>query len=90
MSKYNKIFYGPAGTGKTRKAIINAVRIINTKFNKNIDYNDYLSIQNEFRNYAEVPDLPFNNEKLIKEIQDVNKSPENIVNKPEYEGFLRS
>lgn len=89
MSKYNKIFYGPAGTGKTRKAIINAVRIINTKFNKNIDYNDYLSIQNEFRNYAEVPDLPFNNEKLIKEIQDVNKSPENIVNKPEYEGFLK-
>lgn len=89
MSKFNKIYYGPAGTGKTRKAIINAVKIINEKFEKNIDINNYNEIQKEFKVYAEVPDLPFNNEKLIKEIQDISKTPESIVKKPEYEGFLK-
>jgi len=34
MSKLNKIFYGPAGTGKTRQAIIEAVEIVNKSKNQ--------------------------------------------------------
>ncbi len=89
MSKFNKIFYGPAGTGKTRSAIINAVNIINEKLKKDIDLSSYKIVQEEFKNFAEVPDLPFNNENLIKEIQDSNKTADSIVKKPEYEGFLK-
>ena len=61
----------------------------NEKLKKDIDLSSYKIVQEEFKNFAEVPDLPFNNENLIKEIQDSNKTADSIVKKPEYEGFLK-
>jgi len=49
MSKLNKIYYGSAGTGKTRQAMIKAVEIVNEKFDMNIDLNDYEEILKSFK-----------------------------------------
>ncbi len=43
VSKLNKIFYGPAGTGKTRRAIEEAVKIIDDKSNL-VTYEDILKM----------------------------------------------
>ena len=47
MNELNKIFFGPAGTGKTRKTIIEAINIIKTSEKLHLEYNknDYNEIQ---------------------------------------------
>ncbi len=51
MSKLNKIFFGPAGTGKTRQAITEAIKIVKSKSlklqNDNGDYNKIINIFNQ-------------------------------------------
>ena len=82
MSKLNKIFYGPAGTGKTRRAIEEAVRIVSEseelgfKFDSN-DYDASIRIFKKSSNSLSL-EIPFdyieriqketNLEKILKDI----------------------
>ncbi|MCK4442784.1 MAG: AAA family ATPase [Sulfurovaceae bacterium] len=84
MSKLNKIFFGPAGTGKTREANIEAVRLVceskelkKYKFNKN-DYTNIQKYLNDFSKLSEISDKA--NEKIIEKINNLSLSVDSVVN----------
>ena len=94
MEKLNSIFYGPAGTGKTRESIRQAVEIVkksddsdalNLSEYKTSNYDGIISL---FNNVSDLPELNITNDKLLKEIQDLNKSVDNIVKNKGYKGYL--
>ena len=74
MSKLNKIFYGSAGTGKTREANIEAVKIIHKseKLDFNFNKDDYSSILSSFRSFSETQKLNLSSDKT-KEIHNMVK-----------------
>lgn len=82
MSTLNKIFYGPAGTGKTREAIAEAVKIVcnSEKLNLEFDYNDSPSILKNFKAFAKTSKLSTNDEGIIKIIQNLSKTVDEVVN----------
>ena len=86
MEKLNSIFYGPAGTGKTRESIRQAVEIVKKSTDIDalnlVEYetSNYDGIISLFNNVSNLPELNITNDKLLKEIQDLNKSVDNIVN----------
>jgi len=95
MSKLNKIFFGPAGTGKTREATIEAVKIImeseslkNNKFK--FDRKNYSDILEKLKNFSKTPSLNIDDSEIINQIQnsslkDINK----IITNRRYEGDLK-
>lgn len=94
MEKLNSIFYGPAGTGKTRESIRQAVEIVKKSTDIDalnlVEYetSNYDGIISLFNNVSNLPELNITNDKLLKEIQDLNKSVDNIVNNKGYKGYL--
>lgn len=91
MSRLNKIFYGPSGTGKTREANIEAVKIVNQskKLSTDIDYTLYADILEKFKSFAKLPDLDISNTELFREIQNLDTSVDDIVKTNKYEGDLK-
>jgi 5-methylcytosine-specific restriction protein B len=67
MSELNKIFFGPAGTGKTREATMEAVKIV-SKSSK--DEKNYEKIEEELKSFSETPILNINSKDIMKEIKD--------------------
>jgi len=84
MSRLNKIFFGPAGTGKTREANIEAVRLVceskelkKYKFNKN----DYRTIQKNLKDFSKLSEISDKaNDKIIEKIQNLSLSVDSVVN----------
>ena len=96
MSKLNKIFFGPAGTGKTRQATIEAVKMVSQsskidfKFDEIEKEKDYDRIEEEFKSFSETPLLNINSKDIMKEIRDTPSDRiEKIVNNEDYEGRLK-
>jgi len=97
MNKLNKIFYGPAGTGKTRSAIIEAVGIINesrkSDNTKTLDFkfdkNNYNEILTNFKSFSKLPTLDITKKELIQTIQDNNISPDAIAGNDDNDGQLK-
>lgn len=103
MSKLNKIFYGPAGTGKTRKAIETSVQIVqksNDIYNLDLPEHNTSSHENLmsfFKNISKLPELAVSFDKLnnvqkdlLSDIHDLKKDVNDIVNDKSYIGHLAS
>jgi len=85
MSKLNKIFYGPAGTGKTREAIREAVKLVGMNGNQE-NYDEILKI---FQDKSKLPDLEIkNNSELMQKIQDPTQDVDKIIQHQGYKGYL--
>jgi len=80
MSKLNKIFYGPAGTGKTRRAIEEAVSIIEDKKASLKDYTNTLKIFQTSSNPLNL-NIPFEYIQRIQKEINLDKILENIPRK---------
>jgi len=81
LSRLNKIYYGSAGTGKTRQANIEAVKIVHKskKFDSPFDYENYENILNDFKRFSKTPELETENQETIKKIQNLTKSVDDTV-----------
>jgi len=94
MSKLNKIFYGPAGTGKTRQAIEEAVRIVQNSNDKHelnfseFDTLNYKSIMRSFKSVSSLPELDISHQPLIDDIHNLNKQVDKVVGHKGYKGYL--
>jgi 5-methylcytosine-specific restriction protein B len=94
MEKLNSIFYGPAGTGKTRESIKQAVEIVKKSNDSDAlnlakyETSNYDGIISLFNNVSNLPELNITNDKLLKDIQDLSKSVDNIVKNKGYKGYL--
>ena len=87
MSKLNKIFYGPAGTGKTRRAIEEAVKIVNKskdEFNFNFsefNISNYKGVQEFFKIVSTSPKIEVSSNQLMKDINNSTVKYEEIIEK---------
>jgi 5-methylcytosine-specific restriction protein B len=101
MSKLNKIFYGPAGTGKTRRAIKESIKIVqesNDKYTLGLldyDTSSYEKAMTFFKvvsNMQRLDDsfdkLDSTKKKLLNDINDLNKDVDSIVGDRKYIGYL--
>jgi len=101
VTKLNKIFYGPAGTGKTRKAIEESVKIVqqsSDKYNLNLlkqNTSSYKNSMSFFKNISTLPelDISFNTpnnvqESLLNDIHDLKKDVDSIIKSKSYIGYL--
>jgi 5-methylcytosine-specific restriction endonuclease McrBC GTP-binding regulatory subunit McrB len=100
MSKLNKIFFGPAGTGKTRQAIIEAVEIVKkSKNQKDLklmkDAGDYSKIVGIFNSLStlqplNLEDTVTDKNRLKKIMEDIHSSKniDNVVT--EHLGYIDS
>jgi len=84
MSKLNKIFYGPAGTGKTRRAIEEAVVIVNKGSGLNITEKN-----KDFKSFSKLSILPFDDKTLVQKIHNLEITIDAIVNDANHEGHLK-
>ena len=91
MSKLNKIFYGPAGTGKTRKAIEEAVRIVNNSMSSVLNLNNYDKVLESFQSFSNLAKLQnkLNNKNLILKLQDSSIDIQGILDDDTNEGQLK-
>jgi len=93
MSKLNKIFFGPAGTGKTREATIEAVRIISESEElkkSKADIKNYENILKKLKDFSKTPKLNIDDSEIINKIQDSSlKDISKIINNRRYEGDLK-
>jgi len=93
MNKLNRIFFGPAGTGKTREATIEAVKIISDsqELKKNsINVNDYKNILDKLKDFSKTPKLNIDDSEIINKIQNASiKDINKIINTRRYEGDLK-
>ena len=77
MFKLNTIFYGPAGTGKTRKAIIQAVQTVSSTTTINKSYKETLE---SFKKSSNLLDLKELDKATIEKIQNAESEKElNLV-----------
>jgi len=94
MNKLNKIFYGPAGTGKTRSAIKEAIKIVQESDDEhnlnflNFDTKNYKSVTSSFKQVSNLPDLGIKNLKLLEAIDDLNENVDEIIKNKDYIGHL--
>ncbi len=94
MSKLNKIFYGPAGTGKTRRAIEEAVKIVQEsddthKLNfREFDTSSYQGKMNCYKSVSNLPKLDISHQKLLDDIHNLDKDEDSIVKHKGYKGYL--
>ncbi len=95
MSDLNKIFFGPAGTGKTRKAIEEAVKIVkesDDKYDLNFsefDISTYKGSQECFQAVSNLPKLDITHSPLVKDIHNLQKDVDSIVENLGYQGYLK-
>ncbi|MGB5792946.1 McrB family protein [Poseidonibacter sp.] len=78
MNRLNKIFYGSAGTGKTRQANINAVKIVHDSQKIESEFNDE-NILADFKKFAKTSRLETDDKKIIEKIQDLSKNINEVV-----------
>ena len=90
MSRLNKIYYGSAGTGKTRQANIEAVKIVHKskKFDSPFDYENYENILNDFKRFSKTSKLETDNQETIKKIQNLNKSVDEAVKSMSFDELI--
>lgn len=94
MSKLNKIFYGPAGTGKTRGAIEEAISIVKDSLESKIlnlqgyNFSNFNEKINFFQSISNLPELKIEHPPLLKDIQNLNKSIDEIFSNKSYRGHL--
>ena len=103
MSKLNKIFYGPAGTGKTREAIKESVEIVRQSSDKDnlnlLEKNTYSDSDKDsmifFKNISTLPELGISFNKpnsvqksLLTDIHDLKKNVDDIIKSKSYIGYL--
>lgn len=83
MEKLNQILFGPAGTGKTTEAIQIATKIV-------LDSNESLK-EHSFNTLSNLPDLGIDssNLQLIKDINNLKMSIKEIIERKDYEGYLK-
>lgn len=83
MSTLNKIFYGPAGTGKTRASNIEAVKIVHNskKLNFDFDFDNYENILKSFKEFAKLPKVPKITLNNLLKVQAKNADIKNIIKK---------
>lgn len=90
MSKLNKIFYGPAGTGKTRRAIEEAISIVkksNSQDNLNVSNLNTIEF---FKTISTLPDkLKITDDELLKDIHNPSMKYEQIEKK-QYKGYSKT
>ena len=90
MNKLNKIFYGPAGTGKTRSAIEEAVKIIkNNNDLKKFDTSTYKGVIDCLKAVSNLPKLDIKDDNLLKDINNLSIKYEAIIQK-RYMGYSES
>jgi len=102
MSKLNKIFYGPAGTGKTRKAIEKSIKIVQESDDKyelgllDHDTSSYEESMNFFKIVSNMQKLDGSFDKLdstrkelLNDINDLGKDVDSIVEQRKYMGYLK-
>lgn len=83
----NQILYGPPGTGKTYNTVVYAVSIIENKTIREIQQEDYKTVQERYRNYKEQGRIEFitfhqsySYEEFVEGIKpDINSSDENNI-----------
>ena len=84
MSELNKIFFGPAGTGKTRQAIEEAIHIVTDCSNVERQFDkkktDYENTIENFKLFRQLPKLPENINTKIIEKMNSNAQSQDIVN----------
>jgi len=95
MSKLNKIFFGPAGTGKTRQAIEEAVKIVkeskdeyDLKFSE-FDISTHKGSKECFQAVSNLPKLNITYSPLVKDIHNLQKDVDSIVENLGYQGYLK-
>ena len=95
MNKLNKIFYGPAGTGKTRSAIKEAVEIVRESDDTHhlnfleLDTSNYKGVTKILKEVSNLPKLDITDENLRKDINNLNIKYEDIIKK-KYMGYAKS
>ncbi|MCK9371674.1 MAG: AAA family ATPase [Sulfuricurvum sp.] len=96
MSKLNKIFYGPAGTGKTRRAIEEAVEIVKRSENQdnlNVSQLDTLTYDGKLKFFESISTLPdklkITDDELLKDIHNPSMRYEQIEKK-QYKGYSKT
>jgi len=94
MNKLNKIFYGPAGTGKTRSAIEEAIEIVQESDDEhNLNFlefetKNYKGITECFKAVSNLPKLEISHKKLLDDIHDLEKDVDTIIKHKGYKGYL--
>lgn len=92
MSTLNKIYYGSAGTGKTREATIEAVKVVNEKLNMNFDIN---KCDKDFKSYSGFKNNKFfgtytkeQDKELNRQLIDVDFDKNTIINNANFRKML--
>ncbi len=95
MEKLNSIFYGPAGTGKTREAIRQAIDIVKKSGNSDalnlseLDTTDYNEVIILFNKVSILPKLNIKHKKIMLDIHNPKKTIDSIIYNPDYVGHLK-
>ena len=95
MNKLNKIFYGPAGTGKTRSAIKEAVKTVRESDDTHhlnfleLDTSSYKGVTKFLKEVSNLPKLDITDDNLRKDINNLNIKYEDIIKK-RYMGYAKS
>lgn len=94
MSKLNKIFFGPAGTGKTRQAKEEAVKIVKESHDiHNLDFSKLKTstdkeIDDSLNNVSNLPTLKITHQRLLDDINNLDKDVDEIIKHKGYRGYL--
>ena len=88
MSKLNKIFFGPAGTGKTRRATREAVEIVSNKLKINFKDIDEKSHEEKLKSFSKTTKLKTTDKKVFEEINKLNKDSKSVAYSLKGEGKL--
>jgi len=92
MEKLNSIFYGPAGTGKTRESIKQAVEIVKKSNDSDAlnlseyETSNYDGIISLFNNVSNLPELNITDNDLLSDIQ----NPRIDIEKKKYRGYSKA
>ncbi|MEA3451516.1 MAG: hypothetical protein U9Q83_06385 [Bacteroidota bacterium] len=92
MEKLNSIFYGPAGTGKTRESIKQAVEIVKKSNDSDAlnlseyETSNYDGIISLFNNVSNLPELNITDNDLLSDIQ----NPSIDIEKKKYRGYSKA
>jgi 5-methylcytosine-specific restriction protein B len=78
MSKLNKIFFGPAGTGKTRRATREAVEIVSEKLKSSLKIMKKTH-EEKLKSFSKTTKLKTTDKKVFAEINNLNKDSKSVA-----------